>query len=605
MQAPPPVNGSASGLTPALDVGPNQNDVNAQIDSNSTSTSTSTRLAALCAALGTYTFKETVGNEPNVASTQYILPPDVKEQTFLAFVRDVESIVGPDNVVVNLNAQAQAEAGYESQPKFFDFFAIQSKEANMASCAIQPKSTEEVVAIVKAANQHKMPISPVSIGRNLGYGGTAPRLKGAATVDLKRMNRVLEVNEDSAYVLVEPGVSYFNMYEHLRKIGSNLWIDCPDIGWGSMIGNMTERGAGYTPYGDHFMMHCGMEVVLPTGDVVRTGMGALPDNNTWQLFQYGFGPYHDGIFTQSNFGIVTKAGFWLMPNPGGYKPFLVTVPRKEDLHELVERIRPLRISMIIQNAPTIRHVLLDAACMKSKSEWLDGSPDRILTEDDELKIADELGIGYWNFYGALYGPSPMTDMLWSVIWGSLSQIKGAKCFFEDEVPPTSILHSRAKTLAGIPNLLELDWISWLPNGAHCFFSPISPVTGPDAVKQFEFVQKRAHEYGFDFFLTLVVGLKEMHNICCLVFNREDPDQVRRMNELIKVCIDDAARLGYGEYRTHIAFMDQIAGTYNYNNNAIMKLNETIKDSLDPNGILAPGKSGIWPKRYRELQAGQI
>lgn len=52
--------------------------------------------------------------------------------------------------------------------------------------------------------------------------------------------------------------------------------------------------------------HCGMEVVLPTGEIVRTGMGALPDNNTWQLFPYGFGPYHDGIFTQSNFGIVVS-----------------------------------------------------------------------------------------------------------------------------------------------------------------------------------------------------------------------------------------------------------------------------------------------------------
>jgi hypothetical protein len=44
---------------------------------------------------------------------------------------------------------------------------------------------------------------------------------------------------------------------------------------------------GYTPYGDHFMMHCGMEVVLPNGEVIRTGMGALPNNNTWQLFPYG------------------------------------------------------------------------------------------------------------------------------------------------------------------------------------------------------------------------------------------------------------------------------------------------------------------------------
>ena len=53
------------------------------------------------------------------------------------------------------------------------------------------------------------------------------------------------------------------------------------------MGNALERGAGYTPYGEHFSMHCGMEVVLPSGEVIRTGMGALPGNNTWQTFQYG------------------------------------------------------------------------------------------------------------------------------------------------------------------------------------------------------------------------------------------------------------------------------------------------------------------------------
>lgn len=58
-------------------------------------------------------------------------------------------------------------------------------------------------------------------------------------------------------------------------------------GGGSVIGNALERGAGYTPYGEHFSMHCGMEVVLPTGEIIRTGMGALPGYNTWQTFQYG------------------------------------------------------------------------------------------------------------------------------------------------------------------------------------------------------------------------------------------------------------------------------------------------------------------------------
>jgi hypothetical protein len=78
---------------------------------------------------------------------------------------------------------------------------------------------------------------------------------------------------------------------------------------------------------DHWMMHCGMETVLPSGELIRTGMGALPDpsrphsdrlrpdqvpgNRAWQLFNYGFGPYNDGIFSQSNLGIVTKMGIWV------------------------------------------------------------------------------------------------------------------------------------------------------------------------------------------------------------------------------------------------------------------------------------------------------
>lgn len=60
-------------------------------------------------------------------------------------------------------------------------------------------------------------------------------------------------------------------------------------------------------------------------------------------------------------------------------------------------------------------------------------------------------------------------------------------------------------------------------------------------------------------------------------------------------------------RTHISLMDQIAGTYNFNDNALMKLSEKIKDTLDPNGILAPGKNGVWPSTYDkskwQLKAG--
>jgi FAD/FMN-containing dehydrogenase len=159
------------------------------------------------------------------------------------------------------------------------------------------------------------------------------------------MNKILEVNVEGAFALVEPGVTFFDLHDYLVKnnLRDQLWVDVPDVGGGSIIGNAVERGVGYTPYGgklfdqtcmninlikaDHWMMHCGMEIVLPSGELIRTGMGALPDpsrshsdglrpdqipgNRAWQLFNYGFGPYNDGIFSQSNLGIVTKMGIWV------------------------------------------------------------------------------------------------------------------------------------------------------------------------------------------------------------------------------------------------------------------------------------------------------
>lgn len=67
--------------------------------------------------------------------------------------------------------------------------------------------------------------------------------------------------------------------------------------------------------------------------------------------------------------------------------------------------------------------------------------------------------------------------------------------------------------------------------------------------------------------------------------------------MISTLIADAAERGWGEYRTHLAVMDQIANTYSFNNNAQMRLNEKIKNALDPKGIISPGKNGVWPKQY--------
>jgi len=127
----------------------------------------------------------------------------------------------------------------------------------------------------------------------VGYGGAAPRVRGSVVIDLgKQMNKILDINPDDYTCLVEPGVSFYALHEAIQAKGfDHMWIDTPDLGGGSVVGNTLDRGVGYTPYGDHWAYHSGLEVVLPTGEVIRTGMGALPGNNTWQTFPYGFGPY--------------------------------------------------------------------------------------------------------------------------------------------------------------------------------------------------------------------------------------------------------------------------------------------------------------------------
>jgi 4-cresol dehydrogenase (hydroxylating) flavoprotein subunit len=516
-----------------------------------------------------------------------ILPPGVSAAHFAEALQAFRKVVGDEFVYTGEALSTYADP----------YSIVADDEAHAASAAVAPASTEQVQAILRAANQHEVPLWPVSCGKNFAYGGASPRMAGTVVLDLKRMNRILEVNEGDGYALVEPGVSYFDLYDHIQAKGYKLWLDVPDPGWGSVVGNALEHGVGYTPYGDHFAMQCGMEVVLANGELVRTGMGAMPGGTTWQLFKYGFGPYLDGIFTQSNFGVVTKMGIWLMPEPPGYRPYMISFQREEDLEQVVDILRPLKVGMVIQNAATIRSLLLVVATNATRSQYTEKPGP--LPESTLRKIMAEQDIGMWNIYGALYGPPPVMDTLWTVIHDSFAKVPGAKFYFvEDRKQPNDLLLARAETMRGIPRLSEFSFLNWTGGGGHIGFSPVSPIRGSEAMKQYTMVRDRMHEYGFDYMSIFAIGWRELHHVVELQFDRRDPAIKRKADELFRLLVREAAAAGYGEYRTHLSYMDDIAATYAWNNHALLRLNQTLKDALDPKGILAPGKQGIWPARYR-------
>ncbi|KAK0621842.1 hypothetical protein B0T17DRAFT_618235 [Bombardia bombarda] len=533
-----------------------------------------------------------------------VVPLGIERDEFMKALKELGEQLGEEHV--EINDKPLVDGWYMEHPNTHDMMTILDEEELVASAVVYPSSTEEVQAIVLWANKYRVPIFPISMGRNLGYGGAAPRVRGSVTIDLgRRMSAILDINPEDYTCLLEPGVSFYALYEALQARGySHMWIDTPDLGGGSVVGNTVDRGVGYTPYGDHWAAHSGLEVVLPTGEVIRTGMGALPGNNTWQTFPYGFGPYSDGIFSQSNFGIVTKMGMTLMPNPGGYESFMYTFPHEADLAPLIDIIRPLRIGNILENVAQLRHVTQAIAALgQPRSDFFPGGDDDGGALSDDVVHAaatKHLAVGdhTWAYYGMSYGPDHIRKHKLALVDAEFRKIPGAKKVDPATLPADDYYFARDRIAAGIPDIHELRWVNWTPNGAHVAFSPVSPIRGTDATALFKLGKDTHDKYGIDFFPAFCVGLREMHLIVEIVFDRADPERRKAAMDCLREMVDKAARLGYGEYRTHLVLMDQVAGTYSWGGGAIMKFNERIKDALDPNGILAPGRCGIWPERYR-------
>ncbi|MDO9262712.1 MAG: FAD-binding oxidoreductase [Desulfosalsimonadaceae bacterium] len=176
-----------------------------------------------------------------------------------------------------------------------------------------PKTVEEVQQIVRLAGELKVPVVPMGAG--LVLSGLTRALRGGVILDMKRMNRIIEVNPISRYAVVEGGAAQGMLQAYLKKHHPGLKHSMPDAPpIATMAGNMCIHGSGHLSVlgGSHSDMLTGMEVVLPTGEIIRTGSCSVsPD---W----FGRSPLPDlsGLFLgwAGTTGIVTKLGIKLFPN---------------------------------------------------------------------------------------------------------------------------------------------------------------------------------------------------------------------------------------------------------------------------------------------------
>lgn len=521
------------------------------------------------------------------------VPPGVNPADFAEAIRQFEVVVGKEWV---FTSDEDVDLYRDSYSPLWG-----EPEEPIPSAAVAPDGVEQIQAIIRIANQYKIPLWTISTGKNLGYGGSAPLLGGSVMLDLKRMNRVLEVNDKNHYALVEPGVSYFDLHRYIQDHNLKVWIDPPDPGWGSPMGNSLERGGGYTPMHDHYDAVCGMEVVLPNGEVMRTGMGALPAAKTWQQYKYGFGPFVQGIFSQSSLGVVTKMGVWLMPEPESYVSGTVMVWKHEDLIPLVDVFGDLQNSGMIRGTTTL-----------ASAFWL-GPPN---PEVDSLRASGSVKeledyaarkkVAYWSIPLAFYGPAKVVAAQWENAKERFSSIPGVT--FEEGPSYRFPLSAdeQAKIRDTVPlGIPSLQIFSLLPprSQGHIGFSPIIPMSGEALLEAMTLFDRVHRELGLGrAVLTVLSSFPRALVIIDLFPVERDVEKNRRMRELYRRLIKEAAARGWGEYRTHTTFMNDISNTYSFNNHALRRFHEAVKDAVDPNGILSPGKCGIWPKRMRKTEA---
>jgi 4-cresol dehydrogenase (hydroxylating) len=499
-----------------------------------------------------------------------------------AFLKECERALGAENVSI-----------VEETIKRYGEHTLPAADRRPGA-VVYPGSTAEVQAVVRAANTHKVPIFPTSTGNNMGLGTRAPVKAGQVVVDLaKRMNRILEIDETLGYAAVEPGVSFQMMADELVRRGGRYIISTTSgPPQGGMLGNALDKGAGYGPMFDHFGFSCGMEVVLGNGDVIRTGDGSIdhPNAPNWHVSKYSFGPILDGIFAQSNYGIVTRLGIWLMPKPPAIRSFHFAFPDDDDLEQIIDLCRPLKLSNFV---PTLFRVSNDLYLIGTHDTYPDYEKNggkQSISDAQRKALQAKHKCGAWNVSGAFYGPSmealePQINRVKQMFMQS-----GKATYMSHEEALSSPPHKIAiDSFSGVPTHGELGLLKWRPGGGNSWAPPGTPMVGKLANKFQKEARAIYEKHGMDYMIMNVCGGRFARGLHVIPFNRESEDERRRADAVYREVSNAFAAEGVSVGRAPTDYydfhMDKLMPSFRNACNA-------IKKALDPNGIIAPGKYGI-------------
>lgn len=391
-------------------------------------------------------------------------------------------------------------------------------------------------------------------------------MSGSLALDLHHMNKIIEVSAEYAYAVVEPGVTFTELYEYCAKNKLNVWPSVPSLGWGSVVGNTLDRGTGFTPTATHHQNIAGLEAMLANGELVRTGQFAISNSPSSHLSKFTFGPSIEGLFLQTNLGIVTKMGIWLTPAPQAYMSCSFDMPNFEDVETIVDIFGPLRRNGLLPSSAYVSNVTEWLAMMGSREDfWPHETP---IPDWRIAELQKELDLGYWNCKFGLYGPRDVIQAQFDELKKIISKkaptgrLTGKMFSAADgkTLDPTSVPDPYGGFFVGIPSLWSLPMVKFrLPKsgrglGAHYDYSPIIPSKGREILEWVKIAKEICERHNFDLFCDFFMHERHAIFVNMFTFDKTNATHRKAVQDIFDNLFEAGKKRGYSKYRSHVNTM---------------------------------------------------
>ena len=207
--------------------------------------------------------------------------------------------------------------------------------------------SDEIKALLDLANQYALDdelafsLHPISTGNNWGYGTSQPAglTKNIILVDLSKLTTISDFDSQLGLVTIEPGVTQQQLSDFLEQHNQDYMVPVTGAGPScAILANALERGYGITPYTDHFAAVTSIKGFWANGTPYQSAIDELDaSENSFvdKTFKWGLGPYLEGLFTQSNFGIVSQMTIRLAKRKTGFSSFFIQIENDAQLEQVI------------------------------------------------------------------------------------------------------------------------------------------------------------------------------------------------------------------------------------------------------------------------------